>query len=227
MKSISRLLCRGLGLAMVGLGCPGLAADPAPAEPSQPNYEFELQITPKDGSPQRYKVITAGERFQASYLAQGASVDEAEAPTILKFEAEFETLEPSKVWVRHFSVGQHVPVVTGTTRSGVVGPAREARALDAGAGPDAATGMPGERPRVADRRRVREPGEGADPQFGDGAPAGRGTSRGFGGPVGQIRQVQYMDVGLVSSVMLTFGKPVVVVEDSAQRIALTVRKLEN
>ena len=213
----------GAGLSAVGLACPGLAADPLAGQPPRSNYQIEIEVTPKDGTPHRLKVVTAGERVHASFLAPAVGGEENEAPTIFKFEAELELLESNRVWLRTFNLGQHVPVVTGTTRSGVAGPVREGRAFDPVTGPDAPTGVPGDRPRTG--RRVREPVDGADPQGGDAPPAARNASRMFPGPA-QIRQVQYMDVGTMSSVVLTLGKPIVVSEDATQRVMLTVRRLD-
>jgi hypothetical protein len=216
----------GVGLAVVGLSGPGLAADPLSGQPPRSNYQIEIEIAPKDGTPHRIKVVTAGERVHASFLAPGAAGEENEAPTIFKFEAEFEMLESNRIWVRNFNLGQHVPIVTGTTRSGVAGPVREPRTFDPAAGPDAPTGVPGDRPRGVERRRLREPVDGADPQFAEAPPAAR-YPRVFPGPAAQIRQVQYMDVGTMSSVVLTLGKPLVVTEDATQRVMLTFRKLDD
>lgn len=217
----------GAGLAVAGLSCPGFAAEPLSGQPPRSNYQIEIEVTPKDGTPHRLKVVTAGERVHASFLAPAAGGEENEAPTIFKFEAEFELLESNRVWLRTFNLGQHVPVVTGTTRSGVAGPPREPRGFDPATGPEAPTGAPGDRPRTVERRRVREPVDGADPQAAEAPPPARNTPRLFSGPAAQIRQVQYMDVGTMSSAVLTLGKPILISEDVTQRVMLTVRKLDD
>ena len=180
----------GAGLAVAGLSSPGLAAEPLSGQPPRSNYQIEIEVTPKDGTPHRLKVVTAGERVHASFLGPAGGGEENEAPTIFKFEAEFELLESNRVWLRTFNLGQHVPVVMGTTRSGFGGGMRDARAFDPTAGPDAPAGAPGDRPRTVERRRVREPVDGADPQAAEGPPPARNTPRLFSGPPAQIRQVQ-------------------------------------
>jgi hypothetical protein len=227
MRAISNDSSWRVGLVVLGLCCPGFAADPPAAGPHRSNYQLELEIATKEGPPQRYKVVTAGERVHASFLTPGTPGEEVEAPIILNFDAELEPLEPNTVWVRNFTTGQHVPVVTGTTRSGVPGPAREARGFDSGAGRDAAGDIPGERPRSVERRRPREAGDVAEPPVAEGPSPARNVGRTFPGSFGPMRQVQYMDIGTMSSVVLTLGKPVVVSESPTQRVTLTVRKLDN
>lgn len=223
MKAKCYSLLGGVGVAAFGLCLLGDAAEPLSFEAAEYNYQLDLQVLPKGETAQHYKAVTAGGRIKASFLASGASLDGGDAPTILRFEAELEPVETNKILLRNFTFGQQVPLVTAAR---TVGAAREVRGVDALA-ENEAPGAPGDRFRSQGRRRVNAPNQDADPQAPDGPPSPRIPSRGFGGPSGQIRSVMYQDIGAASSVVLTLGKPVLVIEDPTQRVSLTLRKLED
>jgi hypothetical protein len=226
MKTTCLQLFLSTGLAMASLGCASFAAEPPPADALRVNYQIEVEIAPNDGPPLRFKIVTLGERVRANYVLPQAQAGDVETPSVVNFEAEMEPLTADKVWLRNFHLGQHMPFVTGMTRSAAGVPAREPRLVEPGVAPEAGA-APGERPRVVERRRVRDADEVPDAPPGDAQPGPRGAVRGFAGPGGMMRQVQSMDTGTMSSAILTVGKPLTVIESPTQRVTFTVRKLDN
>lgn len=204
----------------MGLAGMELAAQPAPPETLPANYQFEIELAPKEGPPRLFKVVTAGEWVRAGFVVPPGAGDEAD-PGMLRFEAELQVMAPEKLWIRNLTLAHQLPPARRLVPPGQAGPPAELRNEPAGPG-----GGPVDRPRLVERRRGREAAEGLEAPPGEPEPVRRNIVGPREAPGGVVRQMPPVESVINTSVLLTAGQPLVLREDPTGRVTLTIRRLE-
>lgn len=211
-----------LGATVVGFGLAQVQtpAQPAPQEVLPANYQFEIELAPKEGPARLFKVVTAGEWVRAGFVVPPGGGDELE-PSMLRFEAELQVMSADRVWVRNLTLAHQLPGIRRMGRPAPAGPLAEMRGEPGGPG-----GGPAERPRLVERRRAREGAEAIEAPPGEPEGPRRNVIGPREAPGLVVREMPPLESVINTSVLLTVGQSLVLREDPTGRISVTLRRLE-
>jgi hypothetical protein len=161
------------------------------------NYTFVIEITPKQGPAERFSFVSAGGRLEVSFISGESEVNGTSIPLISSLKADFEPLPDGKVHLNQLTLMRTIPYVTGFTEGGAIG--GRTRTITRSADGHGASANAGE-----------APDSGSQPT------ATRVTNRSV--------SIQQANAGISTSVVLTVGKPVTLLEDGRDRVRLTVNQ---